>query len=459
MAEFNSDFQAENNSEILAKLQYLQNFAEGFSAADFVSNDPKFAAALGSMPFKLKEYLKVIAEIKASVEEKKEEANPLKQEEDRKKREEKIEKLAQEIFIISCASNKVLEQEKFGEFLDKFNLAKKLNEVGENGLSPVSATMISGKPQQEKDAALGMLLQSGAKITAQDLEASGQKKESEKENSRQREKEKNERKPTSKKLNFKEAEKAQEIADSEAIARQQQIVNAGIALELHQVGMLALREQMRQKARELAKEQEAKNVVETLQIKDAARQEEVKNEGGQIQEEKKNSANKISELEKILGIPLNEKTINQLLFSAVRNGQATFAQLLLNYGGSVNHKENGVTVLEAAIRGGNNSLIATFSAQASPETKSAALAANPNNEKLRDLISRSDLGEKMENKASLPDAPLNKKDSSKEGEIFSPPPVPKNSEKPSSEMSPRKDFSPQLLQNSGAVQGRSSSLK
>jgi hypothetical protein len=286
-----------------------------------------------------------------------------------------------------------------------------------------------------------MLLQSGAKITAQDLEASGQKKESEKENSRQREKEKNERKPTSRKLNFKEAEKAQEMADSEAIARQQQIVNAGIALELHQVGMLALREQMRQKARELAKEQEAKN------------------EGGQIQEEKKNSANKISELEKILGIPLNEKTINQLLFSAVQNGQATFAQLLLNYGGSVNHKENGVTVLEAAIRGGNNSLIATFSAQASPETKSAALAANPNNEKLRDLISRSDLGEKMENKASLPDAPLNKKDSSKEGEIFSPPPVPENSEKPSSEMSPRKDFSPQLLQNSGAVQGRSSSLK
>ncbi len=197
MVEFNSDFQAESNAEILEKLQYLQNFSEGFSAANFVSSNPKFAAALGSMPFKLKEYLKIIAEIKSSIEEEKSETDSLKKDEERKKREEKVEKLAQEIFIISCASNKVLEQEKFTEFLDKFNLAKKLNEVGENGLSPVSATMISEKTTQEKDATLGMLLQSGAKITAQDLEISGQKKEVEQENLRQREKGESENKPKS----------------------------------------------------------------------------------------------------------------------------------------------------------------------------------------------------------------------------------------------------------------------
>ncbi len=449
MVEFNSDFQPESNAEILAKLQYLQNFAESFSAADFVTTDPKFAAALGSMPFKLKEYLKIIAEIKTSAEEKKEERNPLKQEEERKKREEKVEKLAQEIFIISCASNKVLEQEKLGEFLDKFNLAKKLNEVGENGLSAVSATMISGKSAQEKDASLGMLLQAGAKITAQDLESLGQKKESGQENSRQREKEKNEKKPARKKLNFKEASQDQEKLEAQEIARQQQIVSAGIALDLHQSGMQILREQLKEKAQEIFKEQMKKDAAqqeEKIQIRGEKNKESQPREvnldssaEGRKELQKANEkkpANKIRELEKILGVPLNEKTINQLLFFSVQSGQTTFAQLLLNYGGSVDHKENGVTVFEAAIRGGNNSLISVFSGCASPETKAAAIAANPDSEKLKSLILNFELP--TVGKLALKD-PFNVLINENNNLL-------KNSETPSSQMKPSKDFQPQPLQ-------------
>ncbi len=401
MAEFSSEFEKQENQEFLEKLQYLKNFAAGFSAADFVVTNPKFAAVLGSMPFKLREYIEQISLIEGELEKEDNNQNldPVKKEEERKKREEKIQKLAKEIFIISCASNKVLEQKKITEFLDKFDLAKKLNEVGENGLSPISATMISAKSPQEKDQTIAVLVVSGAKITEQDLEVAGRKKTNEQENSRQREKEKDEKKPVKKRLNFKAEIEAQQKLEADLKA-QQQIINAGIALELHQETMLILRDQMRQKARELLKEQEKIDHSDLQQKKESEQQEgkiktqevenhkekkifETKNSELKVHEKKESEPKvyerKISDLEKILGVSLNEKTINQLLFSAVKNGQSALAMLLINYGADINKPvEQGKSSLEAAVISGNNFLISNFLERATPELKKQVFNTNPN---------------------------------------------------------------------------------
>ncbi|MBP7710413.1 MAG: ankyrin repeat domain-containing protein [Rickettsiales bacterium] len=407
MTKSNPDSQQESDAETLEKLQSLKDFAAQFLDEDFVSLNAQIslqaALAMNKLPIKLREYLKEIDEMETQVsaeqgETEQDETDPVKKEEarkkkeeSRKKREQKIEKLSHEIFIISCASSKAVDGQKTDEFLRKFNLAKKINEVGENGLSPVSAMMVSGKNLEEKKKGLEMLVQAGARISAQDLAVAGVKKvEVEQENLRQREREKEG--PARKKLSFKTAQEDAEKSQIEAQARvQQQIIEAGIALEFHQMGMLALRDQLRAEAAKLNKEQEAKKLAEkTSQDVVVQEVEKSKAQTTEGQKEQKISQEKISELEKILGIPLDEKSINSMLFFAVQNGQSTMAMLLVSYGADVNHVENGKTVLDAAIKGGNNSLISVFFDRANPEAKKQALAANPNNEGLARMVEKSE---------------------------------------------------------------------
>ena len=125
---------------------------------NFTSQNPKIAKILKSMPAKLQAYLQ---ELQALEKEKKlDELNKTQQKpiEKRQKIQDRIEKIANEIFIISCASNNSLE--KSLKFHEKCGLDKEFSKFGECGLSPLMAAMLSGKSTED----LQTLLNLGARI-------------------------------------------------------------------------------------------------------------------------------------------------------------------------------------------------------------------------------------------------------------------------------------------------------
>ena len=126
---------------------------------NFTSQNPKIAKILKSMPAKLQAYLQ---ELQALEKEKKldDEINKTQQKpsEKRQKIQDRIEKITNEIFIISCASNNSLE--KSLKFHEKCGLDKEFSKFGECGLSPLMAAMLSGKSTQD----LQTLLNLGARI-------------------------------------------------------------------------------------------------------------------------------------------------------------------------------------------------------------------------------------------------------------------------------------------------------
>ncbi len=418
MTEFNSLSQ-EEDLEFVQNLTDLKNFAASFSAADFVLPNPKEAnprasQILEALPRKLQEYVQELRQMEEQVakENAQETATEGTREEEekkrkqRKERERRVEKLAQEIFIISCASNKPIDKNKkeFSDFLDKYNLGTKLNEFGENGLSPAAATMISGKSDLAKAADLEKLVEAGVNVSKKDLKNFDNQK-SEIDSSKREQggqvRQRGGREISSKKesqivvdskLEARD-QAAQREADSQA-REQSQIIEAGIALEFHQIAMLQILDSLKKQAAQNQKELVAKKESEQFQAKLLEESEKekiqiIETAKEQPQAPKQDRSIEKTALEQILGISLNEKSLDSMLTYAVQNGQATLALLLVSFGANVNHKEYGVrTVVEIAAASGNNSLTTILSQRANPDTKNAVISANPG---LREMIETASL--------------------------------------------------------------------
>ncbi len=407
-------FSQEEDLEFAQNLTDLKDFAASFSAADFVLPNPKEAnpkvvQILEALPRKSREYVQELRQMEEQVTKEKAQETTTegtreeeeKKRKERKAREQRVEKLAQEIFIISCASNKPIDKTKkeFSDFLDKYNLGKKLNEVGENGLSPVAATMISGKNDLAKAADLEKLVEAGVNIPKKDFKDAGNKKSEIEREEGGRGRERGGREIGTKKQEQQSGgdskPNAQEQAAEKEVQRQareqSQIIEAGIALEFHQIGMLQIRDNLRRQAAANQKERAAKKEAEQAQAKISQESEKEKTQivetaKEQSQAPKQDRSTERTALEQILGISLSEKGLDSMLTSAVQNGQATLALLLVRYGANVNHKEDGVrTVVEIAAASGNNSLTAILSERANPDTRNAVITANPS---LREMIER-----------------------------------------------------------------------
>ncbi len=406
-------FSQEEDLEFAQNLTDLKDFAASFSAADFVLPNPKEAnpkvlQILEALPRKLQEYVQELRQMEEQVTKEKAQETTTegtreeeeKKRKERKAREQRVEKLAQEIFIISCASNKPIDKTKkeFSDFLDKYNLGKKLNEFGENGLSPAAATMISGKNDLDKAADLEKLVEAGVNISKKDFKDAGNKKSEIEREEGGRVRQRGGREIGSRKESQTDGDsrpdgRAQAMErEAERQAREQsQIVEAGIALEFHQIGMLQIRDSLRRQAAANQKERAAKKEAEQAQAKISQESEKEKTQivetaKEQSQAPKQDRSAERTALEQILGISLSEKGLDSMLTSAVQNGQATLALLLVRYGANVNHKEDGVrTVVEIAAASGNNSLTMILSERANPDTRNAVISANPN---LREMIER-----------------------------------------------------------------------
>jgi hypothetical protein len=446
MTKPNSKNPAENiaNAQEEIDLAYLQQFAEEILQSGFPKNSRKGSQILDAIPKKLQEYLleiKKIATEKAQEKDVKDDKlspeEKSKKIEKRKQSEARVAKIAQEIFISACASNKTLDQAL--EFHQKLKLGvKELNDFGENGLSPLAAAMLSGKTQDD----LNKLLDKGANInqkspsglTVLDLAVLTQNEEmakfltekggklslisSEKEQeeglggegrSRQRSKisaSKNQSNNNNNDDLKKELESSKQS--------QLQLDEASAALELHQLEMIKLRNEAQKKNEQVQLKSEQKKTEQE--------EEKLKNDPDQ----KKEESVKEDALAKALGINSAEKIdINKLLFNAVKNGNPTLALLLVSFGGDVNHKENGKSVLGAAVEGGNNSLIATLSSFSNPDTKKNALETNVGNENLSRLLAsdsgylaKQEIGLEVSNKSLIrPAAEANKTDDKREANV------------------------------------------
>ena len=167
---------------------------------------------------------------------------------------------------------------------------------------------------------------------------------------------------------------SQEDQQSEEM-QQRQLAEAAMALEMHEVEMMKLLRVAIRKKEALEKVQEQKTATETV---------EKSSTETHLEKEKQSAENALA---KALGLGLGEKIdINKMLFEAVQNGRPMFALLLIRFGADVNHKENGVTILGAAIAGGNNSLISILSDFSNPENRKAALDSNRGNEAVLKLV-------------------------------------------------------------------------
>ena len=415
---FNSEEEGLNLDDILKFIEEIKK--HGFNASN-----PKAQEILKKFPHKLKEYLIEIEKIKKDKE--KENPNETLEEKEKRKKEnsERSNKIAQELFIIACASEMPLD--KALQFHENCGFGvKELSQFGENGLSPLSATMLSDKSPEEmqkvidKGADINEKSPSGMTVTdlavlvgnekmVETLEQKGgklnlvskerdreteaeeeTKKEKGREKSREREQEKQQRQ-IQKKQEAAQREQvtrelkqkmAEERIQQQQIARQMQMMIVREAMEVHE----ERRAELLKKKQELQKtkeESDAKLREQEAQLK--AQNAEIFKEQQFKIEEKKIEKPPISELEKMLGTILVDLNIDKLLFHAVRNGQQTMALLLVRFGGNVNHRENGISVLDAAVANGNNSLIATLSTFSSPDTIKKALAvgdANPQAQKL-----------------------------------------------------------------------------
>lgn len=401
-----------SESELLEELEKLEVFSGNFSAEDFLTKNPKLASLMSALPHKLKQYVQQIQKIKSEI---KSDAlnkiDPITSEKKRAERISEIKRIAQEVFIISCAANKVVLSDKETlAFLEKYDITKNLNKIGENGLSIGSAMLISGKD-------LKVLSEIGLKISLQDLVVAD-KNEALK-NSAQKEEEsqkarKQERRPvkkvnSEKNLDSLEEEKARRAQE---IRQQQDVINSAIALELHDLQKQAqeiirlekakLAEENRAKIQEEKTKFSAENskdlaVVEKSKINEVGEKESQKSKINSEQKENSDQKKSLSwldaikssqklELAKILGISPQEIDINKMLFAAVENNNSILALLLVRYGADVNQTKDGKSVFGLAVEKNNQFLIANFVGNASTENKKTALEKNPNNEFLKSEI-------------------------------------------------------------------------
>ncbi|MES2961543.1 MAG: hypothetical protein V4694_04070 [Pseudomonadota bacterium] len=430
MTEFNSENPDPRNRFIPEEeginLDDILKFIEEIKKHGFNATNPKAQEILKKFPHKLQEYLVEIEKIKKDKE--RENPNETLEEKEKRKKEnsERSNKIAQELFIIACASEMPLDKALQFHADCKFGV-KELSQFGENGLSPLAAMMLSDKSPEEmqeiidKGADINEKSPSGMTATdlavlvgnekmAETLEQKGGKlnlvskergreaeveeeneKEKGREKSREREQEKQQRQ-IQKRQEAAQREQAarelkQQIAEEriqqQQIARQMQMVMVREAMEAHEERRAEL---VRKKAelKKAKEESDAKLREQEAQLK--TQNEVIFKEQQQLKtEEKKIEKPPISELEKMLGTTLVDLNIDKLLFHAVRNGQQTMALLLVRFGGNVNHRENGISVLDAAVANGNNSLIATLFTFSSPDTIKKALAigdANPQAQRL-----------------------------------------------------------------------------
>ena len=422
MTKFNSENPDPRNrfkpEEQGLNLDDMLNFIEEIKKHGFNATNPKAQEILKKFPYKLQEYLIEIEKIKKDKE--KENPNETLAEKEKRKKEnsERSNKIAQELFIIACASEMPLD--KALQFHENCGFGvKELSQFGENGLSPLSAMMLSDKSPEEmqkvidKGADINEKSPSGMTVTdlavlvgnekmVETLEQKGGKlnlvskeigreteaeeeREKGREKSREREQEKQQRQIQKKQETAQREQAARELKQQMAeeriqqqqIARQMQMVIVREAMEVHE----------ERRAELLKKKKELQKIKEESDAKLREQEEQLKVQNAEIfkeqqfkNEEKKIEKPPISELEKMLGTTLVDLNIDKLLFHAVRNGQQTRALLLVRFGGNVNHRENNISVLDAAVANGNNSLIATLFTFSSPDTIKKALAvvdANP----------------------------------------------------------------------------------
>ena len=422
MTKFNSENPDPRNrfkpEEQGLNLDDMLNFIEEIKKHGFNATNPKAQEILKKFPYKLQEYLIEIEKIKKDKE--KENPNETLAEKEKRKKEnsERSNKIAQELFIIACASEMPLD--KALQFHENCGFGvKELSQFGENGLSPLSAMMLSDKSPEEmqkvidKGADINEKSPSGMTVTdlavlvgnekmVETLEQKGGKlnlvskeigreteaeeeREKGREKSREREQEKQQRQIQKKQETAQREQAARELKQQMAeeriqqqqIARQMQMVIVREAMEVHE----------ERRAELLKKKKELQKIKEESDAKLREQEEQLKVQNAEIfkeqqfkNEEKKIEKPPISELEKMLGTTLVDLNIDKLLFHAVRNGQQTRALLLVRFGGNVNHRENSISVLDAAVANGNNSLIATLFTFSSPDTIKKALAvvdANP----------------------------------------------------------------------------------
>lgn len=434
MAEFNSENPDPRNrfkpEEQGLNLDDMLNFIEEIKKHGFNASNPKAQEILKKFPHKLQEYLIEIEKIKKDKD--KENPNETLEEKEKRKKEnsKRSNKIAQELFIIACASEMPLDKAlKFHENCG-FGV-KELSQFGENGLSPLSAMMLSDKSPQEmqkvidKGADINEKSPSGMTVTdlavlvgnekmVETLEQKGGKlnliskekgRETEVEEEREKKAEKGKGREKSREgeqeKQQRQIQKKQELAQKEQAARElkQQMAEEKIQQQqiARQMQMVIAREAMEaheeRRAELLKKKQELQKIKEKSDAKLHEQEAQLKVQNTEIfkeqqfkNEEKKIEKPPISELEKILGTTLVDLNIDKLLFQSVRNGQQTMALLLVRFGGNVNHRENGISVLDAAVANGNNSLIATLFTFSSPDTIKKALAVGDSNPQAQKLL-------------------------------------------------------------------------
>ena len=445
MTKFNSENPDPRNrfnfEEEGLNLDDMLQFIEEIKKHGFKASNPKAQEILKKFPHKLQEYLIEIEKIKKDKEKENPNETPEEKEKRKKENSERSNKIAQELFIIACASE--MPMDKALQFHENCRFGvKELSQFGENGLSPLSAMMLSDKSPEEmqkvidKGADINEKSPSGMTVTdlavlvgnekmVETLEQKGGKlnlvskergrekeveeeREKGREKSREREQEKQQRQIQKKQEAAQRDQAARELKQQmseeriqqQQIARQMQMVIVREAMEVHE----ELRAELLKKKQELQKIKEEPDAKlreqeEQLKVQNAEtfKEQQFKNE------EKKIEKPPISELEKMLGTTLVDLNIDKLLFDAVKNGQQTMALLLVRFGGNVNHRENGISVLDAAVANGNNSLIATLFTFSSPDTIKKALTvvdASPQAQKLLENLVHKQ--EKIEQKI-LPD--------------------------------------------------------
>lgn len=421
-------FAAEEESTIdLAAIQELLELLQKDSQArDLSSLSVEQAKMLASMPNKLREYLQIVEQIKKEKVEEKEIADPRKQLEKKKETEAKLEKLAKEVFIVACSSSLPIETAL--DFHEKCNLGVKgLNEFGDNGLNPLAAAIACGRSQADLDkilekgadinfkspqgsnaahfavmygadaSTIDFLVERGVDINAKNnfgmtpldmavlkgdkelveklvekggklsrLSSNEKEQEAEKQRQQERSRKKETKLPKDKKDDHElvELKEAKEKAQQELQMRSE--AEARIALDLAQE-VRALAAKIKSEKQRLEEDQKAKPVVEEVKVVvEPVRPAEIV-----VVEPSKSKEREF--LEKLLGVDFDKIDINQLLFKSVANGNSMVAVYLVLLGADVNHKENGVSVLEAAVSRGDNSLVGAFAHRANPQTVKSAL--------------------------------------------------------------------------------------
>jgi ankyrin repeat protein len=279
MTKFNSENPDPRNrfkpEEQGLNLDDMLNFIEEIKKHGFNATNPKAQEILKKFPYKLQEYLIEIEKIKKDKE--KENPNETLAEKEKRKKEnsERSNKIAQELFIIACASEMPLD--KALQFHENCGFGvKELSQFGENGLSPLSAMMLSDKSPEEmqkvidKGADINEKSPSGMTVTdlavlvgnekmVETLEQKGGKlnlvskeigreteaeeeREKGREKSREREQEKQQRQIQKKQETAQREQAARELKQQMAeeriqqqqIARQMQMVIVREAMEVHE---------------------------------------------------------------------------------------------------------------------------------------------------------------------------------------------------------------------------------